>query len=200
MKIQEITSLEQLDNYLGTCKAIPIGVPTDGNGFYKLMCQTFKYPNGGIKPREYIDKNPATIMVPEDPDGNFIMVIQPAGLTSERSLIEFPAGYVKPHEDSKTTGIREMLEETGLTTSLKHITYLGNHYQDPGSIRQPVHAYLAEYCIQHHRPKPDDGEYIQLYKVSKLMFFNMLRHGYIKDANTFIAGILALFQLGILSE
>ncbi len=89
MKIQEITSLEQLDNYLGTCKAIPIGVPTDGNGFYKLMCQTFKYPNGGIKPREYIDKNPATIMVPEDPDGNFIMVIQPAGLTSERSLIEF---------------------------------------------------------------------------------------------------------------
>ena len=38
------------------------------------------------------------------------------------------------------------------------------------------------------------------YKVSKLMFFNMLRHGYIKDANTFIAGILALFQLGILSE
>lgn len=139
-------------------------------------------------------------MVPEDPDGNFIMVIQPAGLTSERSLIEFPAGYVKPHEDSKTTGIREMLEETGLTTSLKHITYLGNHYQDPGSIRQPVHAYLAEYYIQHHRPKPDDGEYIQLYKVSKLMFFNMLRHGYIKDANTFIAGILALFQLGILSE
>lgn len=56
MTIQEITSLKQLDNYLGTCKAIPIGVPADGNGFYKLMCQTFKYPNGSIQPREYIDK------------------------------------------------------------------------------------------------------------------------------------------------
>ena len=200
MKIQEITSLEQLDNYLGTCKAIPIGVPTDGNGFYKLMCQTFKYPNGGIKPREYIDKNPATIMVPEDPDGNFIMVIQPAGLTSERSLIEFPAGYAKPHEDSKTTGIREMLEETGLMTDLANITYLGYHYQDPGAIRQPVHAYLAEYCNQHYQPKPDGGEYIQLCRVSKVMFLSMLHRGCIKDANTFIAGILALFQLGILSE
>ena len=119
---------------------------------------------------------------------------------TDKGDYKFPGGGVEPGESLEQALGREMLEETGLTTSLKHITYLGNHYQDPGSIRQPVHAYLAEYCIQHHRPKPDDGEYIQLYKVSKLMFFNMLRHGYIKDANTFIAGILALFQLGILSE
>lgn len=200
MMIPEITNFEQLDNCLNACKAIPTGEITDSDGFYKLKRQTFKFPNGTIQPREYIDKDPAAVIVPEDPDGNFIMVIQPAGLTNERALIEFPAGYVKPHEDSKTTGVREMLEETGLMTDLANITYLGYHYQDPGAIRQPVHAYLAEYCNQHYQPKPDSGEYIQLYKVSKVMFLSMLHRGYIKDANTFIAGIQALFHLGILEE
>ena len=200
MEIKEIKTIRELDNYLSVCRAIPIDTPTDGRGFYKPKRQLFKYPNGSTQTREYIDKKPANILVTEYPDGNLIMIIQPTGLAEEGSLIEFPAGYSEPGEDSKTTGIREMLKKTGLTTDPENITDLGYHYQDPGSIRQPVHAYLAEYCVQHHRPKPDRGEYIQMYKVSKVMFFKMLHRGYIKDANTFIAGIQALFQLGILED
>lgn len=194
-RIQEITSLKQLDECLAACRATPASEIMDGGSFYKLKCQDFYYPNGARQRREYVDKRPATIVVPEDYDGNFIMVIQPTALVEEGSLIEFPAGYAETGEDDKTTGIRELLEETGLMTDPKHISDLGCHYQDPGLIRQHVHTYLAEYCAQRLEPKPDGGEYIKLYKVSKSMFMQMLQGGYIKDANTYIAGIQALFHL-----
>lgn len=193
--IEEITSLEQLDQLLAACKVSPVGGVTPGGGFYKLKCQKFRYPDGKIQYREYVDKRPATIVVPEDPDGKLIMVIQPAALVEEGSLIEFPAGYAEAGEDDITTGIRELLEETGLTTQISNITDLEYHYQDPGLIRQPVHAYLAEYCEQVQAPTLDSGEYIKLYKVSKSMFMRMLHAGYIKDDNTYIAAIQALFQL-----
>lgn len=196
--IQEIINLEQLDGILESCKATPTSEIMPGGSFYKLKSRDFRYPNGSIQRREFVDKRPATIVVPEDPAGKLIMVVQPTALTEEGALIEFPAGYAEPGEDDKTAGIRELLEETGLATESKHITDLGCHYQDPGLIRQPVHIYLAEYCQQIQKPKPDHGEYIQLYKVRKGLFFEMLRAGYIKDANTYIAGIQALFYLGIL--
>lgn len=199
-KIEEITSLEHLDQLLATCKVAPIGEIMPGGGFYKLKCQEFRYPDDKIQRREYVDKRPATIVVPEDPDGNFIMVIQPTALVKEGSLIEFPAGYAEAGENSMATGIRELLEETGLTTEIDNITDLGYHYQDPGLIRQSVHAYLAEYCKQVQAPSLDDGEYVKLYKVSKSLFLKMLHTGYIKDANTYIAAIQALFQLGRLEE
>lgn len=199
-KIEEVVSFEQLDECLNACRATPAGEIMDGGSFYKLKHRDFHYPNGTIQRREYVEKRAATVVVPEDPDGKFIMVIQPTALVEEGSLIEFPAGYAEVGEDDMTTGIREMLEETGLTTELKHITDLGCHYQDPGLIRQPVHAYLAEYCVQQYRPMLDKGEYIKLYKVNKVMFLQMLHRGYIKDANTYIAGIKAMFQLGCLEE
>lgn len=200
-KIPEITSIEQLDRCLAACRVIPTGEATDGGGFYKLKACSFSYPDGTVQRREYVDKRPATIVVPEDPDGNLIMVIQPTALTQEGSLIEFPAGYAAASDkDDMATGIREMLEETGLTTEPEHVTDLGCHYQDPGLIRQPVHAYLAEYCVQHYKPRPDKNEYIKLYKVRKSFFLHMLHVGYIKDANTYIAGIQALFRLGCLEE
>lgn len=198
-EIQEITSLEQLDKYLAACKATPASEIMNGGSFYQLKCRDFYYPNGTIQRREYVDKRPATIIVPEDQDGKLIMVIQPTALTAEGSLIEFPAGYAEADDqDNQATGIRELLEETGLTTAPEHITNLGYHYQDPGLIRQPVHAYLAECCVQHHKPKPDKGEYIKLYKTSRVMFLRMLHGGYLKDANTYLAGIQALFHLGCL--
>lgn len=50
--------------------------------------------------------------------------------------------------------------------------------------------------MQSSKPKPDKGEFIKLCQVNKPMFFKMLLNGYIKDANTYIAGVKALFELG----
>lgn len=198
-KIEEITNLRQLDQLLDSCRAIPTGEPISARGFYSLKGQKFLYPDGKTQYREYIEKRAATVVVPEDPDGKLIMVIQPVGLAKEGSLIEFPAGYAEAGEDGMATGVREMLEETGLATAPENITDLGCHYQDPGLVPQPVHAYLAEDCEQIRAPQLDEGEYIQLYKVRKALLFEMLRAGYIKDSNTYFAAIQALFGLGILS-
>lgn len=199
-KIEEITTFERLDECLKACKVTPASKISDGGSFYKLKHRDFRYPNGTVQRREYVDKRSATVVVPEDPAGRFIMVIQPTALVEEGALIEFPAGYAEAGEDDMATGIREMLEETGLMTEPEYITDLGRHYQDPGLVPQPVHAYLAEYCIQQRKPELDGGEYIKLYKVSKAMFLRMLHGGYIKDANAYIAGIQAMFQLGCLEE
>ncbi len=197
-EIESITSLRHLNQLLADCKATPVGEVMPGGGFYRLRCQEFRYPDGKIQRREYVDKRPATMVVPEDSEGNLIMVIQPTALVAEGSLIEFPAGYAEEGEDDLATGIRELLEETGLTTDPVNITKLGPHYQDPGLIRQPVTVYLAEYCEQIQEPKPDHGEYIKLYKVSKPLFMKMLRSGYLQNANTYIAAVQALFHLQIL--
>lgn len=194
--IKAITSLEQLDKCLAACCAVASSEIMSGRGFYQVQGRYFKYPNGTRQWREWVDKRPATVVVPEDPDGNFVMVIQPTGVPEDvKAMVQFPSGYAERGEDAKTTGIREMLEETGLSASSENITDLGAHHQDPGLIAKPVHVYLAEYCVQHYRPKLDQGEYIQLYKVSKSMFMQMLLGGYIKDANTYIASIKALFHL-----
>lgn len=70
---------------------MPVSEVMDGGGFYKLKCRDFKYPDGIVRRREYVDKSPATVVVPEDAFGNFIMVVQPTALVEEGALIEFPA-------------------------------------------------------------------------------------------------------------
>jgi len=186
-KIPEITSLSQLRELLNSCKATPASEVMPGGNFYKLRACDFRYPDGTIQRREYVDKRPASVVVPIDPNNKLIMVVQPTALVEEGALIEFPAGYAEPDEGGKATGIRELLEETGLRSD--HISYLRRHYQDPGLIRQPVKVYMAEYCEQVQNPKPDRGEYIKLCKVDHAMLMEMLQSGYLADANTIIAAM-----------
>ena len=180
-----INSKEELNKLLNYCKSTPHSLPKEGGIFYKIKSQEFRFPDNSIQTREYIDKKKASIVVPITDEGNLIFIIQPIALSTEGALIEFPAGYWEFNENGIEAGIRELSEETGYVP--EEIIYLGNHYQDPGSIRQTVDTFLALGCQKLNNQKFDKGEFIIQIEVPYNLALQLMDEGYLKDANTFIA-------------
>lgn len=181
----KINSIDELNALLEYCKAVPYSDIKDGGSFYKIKLQAFSFPNGSIQNREYLDKKRASVVVPITDEGNVVFVIQPIALSEEGSLIEFPAGYWEFNENGVEAGIRELSEETGYVP--EQIVYLGAHYQDPGSIRQKVDAYLAIGCRRLKEQKLDKGEFIKYVEVPYELAITLMDEGYLKDANSYIA-------------
>ena len=156
MKINSIDEVQQL---LDKCKAVPCTEVKDGGNFYKVKAQSFTFPDGSVQTREFLNKKRSSIVVPVTDEGDFIGIIQPIALSEEGSLLEFPAGYWELNENGLEAGIRELSEETGYAPN--NIVYLGSHYQDPGSIKQKVDCYLALGCKKVTDQNLDKGEYIK---------------------------------------
>lgn len=176
---------------LTRCKAIPFSEPTEGGYFYQVMTQQFKLPSGEIITREFLKKKSSSVVVPITTEGNIVCVIQPISLASEGSLIEIPAGYAENNEYSAQTAMRELVEETGYVPV--ELNYLGKHYQDPGSIKEPVNVFIALGCKKKQQQKLDKDEFITTLEIPKDEIKKLMSDGEIKDANTFIA--LAKAQL-----
>lgn len=174
-----------IDELLTKCKAIPFSEPTDGGHFYRIMPQQFKLPNGEVITREFLKKKPAAVVVPITTEGNIVCVIQPISLSAEGSLIEVPAGYAENNEKSAHTAMRELIEETGYVPT--EVKYLGKHYQDPGSIKEPVNVFIALECKRKHEQKLDKDEFITTLEIPKDEIKRLMDENEIKDANTFIA-------------
>ena len=181
----KINSKEELDALLEYCKVTPYSDVQDGGNFYKIKSQSFKFPDGSIQTREYLDKKKASVVVPITDEGNVVFVVQPIALSEEGSLIEFPAGYWELNENGLEAGKRELSEETGYVP--EQIIYLGNHYQDPGSIRQKVEIYLALGCKKLNEQQLDKGEVIKYVEMPYDMALEVMEEGYLKDANSYIA-------------
>lgn len=181
----------KIDELLAKCKAVPFSEPVfykkplEEDAFYKVMHQQFKFPSGDVIRREFMTKNPAAVVVPVTADGNVVCVIQPIALSAEGSLIEVPAGYAEDNENSAQTAMRELVEETGYVPV--EVKYLGKHYQDPGSIKEPVNVFVALGCDRKHEQKLDKDEFITTLEIPKDEVKSLMDEGEIKDANTFIA-------------
>lgn len=170
---------------LDKCKAVPCSVPIYGGNFYKVMSQQFKLPSGEVITREFLKKKPSAVVVPVTTDGNVVCVIQPISLSAEGSLIEVPAGYAEDNENTAETAMRELVEETGYVPT--EVKYLGKHYQDPGSIKEPVNVFIALGCEKKYDQKLDKDEFITTIEITKDEIKHLMDEGEIKDANTFIA-------------
>ena len=181
----KVNSIEEVQQLLDRCKAVPCTEVKDGGAFYKVKAQSFKFPDGSTQTREFLNKKRSSIVVPVTAEGDFIGIIQPIALSEEGSLLEFPAGYWELNENGLETGIRELSEETGYAP--KNIVYLGSHYQDPGSIRQKVDCYLALGCTKFTDQHLDKGEYIKQIVIPYDLVTELLEEGYFMDANSFIA-------------
>lgn len=179
-----INTRQELDALLERCKAKPHGEIKNGGEFYTIKSQQFLFPNGTLQTREYIDKKKATIVVPITDCGNVVLVVQTVALSKEGALLEFPAGYWELGEKSEEVGIRELAEETGYVPN--KLIFLGNHYQDPGSIRQEVEVFLALGCQKKYEQKLDKGEFMKGIEVPYSLVFEFIDDGYLKDANSYI--------------
>ena len=182
-----LSTRAKLEHLLDLYKAKPVSEPKEWGNFLTIKTQDFQLPNGKQITREYIDKNKATVIVPVTIDDSIVFVIQPIALSKEGSLVEVPAGYVetKKGEGEWEGGVRELAEETGYVPV--KIEYLGEHYQDPGCIRQTVDTFLALWCEKKVEQQLDADEYITSIEIPMSEAFDLLDSWYIKDANTYIA-------------
>lgn len=181
----KVNSIEEVQQLLSRCKAVPYTEVKDGGSFYRVKAQSFKFPDGSIQTREFLNKKESSIVVPVTDEGDFVGIIQPIALSEEGSLLEFPAGYWELNENGLEAGIRELSEETGYVP--ENIVYLGSHYQDPGSIKQKVDCYLALGCTKVTDQHLDKGEYIKQIVIPYNLITELLEEGYFMDANSFIA-------------
>lgn len=183
---------KDINTLLKNCKAVPFSEPAEGGKFYKVMSQDFQLPNGEIITREFLKKRPAAVVVPITTKGIFVCVIQPIALSKEGSLIEVPAGYAEDDENAGQTAMRELVEETGYVPS--EIKYLGKHYQDPGSIKEPVNVFVALGCEKKHAQQLDKDEFITTLEIPQYVIKSLMANNEIKDANTFIALAKVIFR------
>lgn len=99
MESKQVFNTAGLKDLLRQNRAQPIGDPK-GN-FLEICRQDFRLPSGETQTREFIKKQPASVVVPLTQNGKLVFVLQPVGLCKEGSLIEFPAGYWNFREDGR---------------------------------------------------------------------------------------------------
>lgn len=99
-------------------------------------------------------------------------------------LTEIPAGKGDPGEDSRTTAIRELEEETGYRAG--NIELLGEFYPSVGYTDEVIGIYLAT-DLKKTEQHLDEGEFLDYYFISLEEFKRRVRGGEIKDGKTVAA-------------
>ncbi len=103
-----------------------------------------------------------------------------------RTLLEVPAGGLKPNEDPEQCVIREMQEETGFKP--RKVEKLGGFYASPGFCTEFLHLFLAT-DLEPGQLYDEDTESIELVKVPLANIPQLIADGSIIDSKS-IAGLL----------
>lgn len=130
------------------------------------------------------------IILPKITDGNFIMVKQ-YRIATDQVTLEFPGGTVNTGEDFKLSAIRELKEETGLTT--KALTFLGEITPNPALMSNKCYVFFADNCEYTSKTDFDDFEDIEIIKISQNEIEQKMRDGDI--AHSIILAAYNLYKL-----
>ena len=139
--------------------------------------------DGRTVKREVVKHPGGVAILPVDDDGFCYMVRQyryPAG----KVLLEVPAGKLEYGEDHRECAVRELSEETGF--SADRLIYMGSFYTSPGFSSERLHIYIA-LGLHQGQSHPDDGEFLNVEKISLKELSDMSMQGEIEDAKTDIA-------------
>ena len=127
----------------------------------------------------------AIVIVPVFENGDVLLCIEPRVFTKTGVGVGFPAGYIEDGESAVVAGKRELLEETGVTSS--RVIDLGGHYQDSGISAAFNHVLVAFDASITDSQHLDDGEFIKTYRCPFNYAFELFESGIINDANSVIA-------------
>ncbi|MEK7403325.1 MAG: NUDIX hydrolase [Gemmatimonadota bacterium] len=155
-------------------------------------------PNGAMANLEMIRHPGASAVVPflsdpasEDPQ---LLLIRQYRHAADGFIYEVPAGKLDGDEEPIVCARRELLEETGCTSS--RVEHLFTFYTTPGFTDERIHAFIATDLTRGEQQLQRD-EVMTLETVSMSRALEMIRTGEIVDAKTalsilFVAG----FRLG----
>ena len=139
--------------------------------------------DGKIARREVVKHPGGVTVLPVDSDGMCYMVRQ-YRYPAQRVMLEAPAGKLEYGEDHRECAERELSEETGFTAD--ELIYMGGFYTSPGFSTELLHIYLA-LGLHEGESHPDDGEFLNIEKLSLKKLSEMAMAVEIQDAKTVIA-------------
>lgn len=154
---------------------------------FKVYLDTALLCDGTLASREVVINHGGVTVLPVDDEGNCYMVSQ-YRYPPQQMMLEAPAGKLELGEDHRECAVRELSEETGFTAD--ELIYLGGFYSSPGFCSEKIHIYLA---LGLHAGKAhlDEGEYLNVEKISLKKLSEMAMNNEIVDAKTVIAVLKA---------
>lgn len=140
-----------------------------------------RYIHGGRHYERVIIKHPgAVVILPRDPDGNFLLVRQ-YRWALKQWILEFPAGTLEPGEDAVICAKRELAEEAGRAAELW--IPLGELYPTPGICNEKQYLFYAT-NLRDARGELDEDELLQLELFSLADLEAAINDGRLSDAKS----------------
>lgn len=140
--------------------------------------------NGKIIKATVLETNDSANVVAFTKEGKILMIRQFRFGTGEYTL-ELPGGFIEKGEPSDLAVKRELVEETGYTSS--EWTYLGFVPANPVFMDSKVHHYLAKNAHKTAIPKLDDGEDVELVALTAEEVIEKAQQGIIAHPHTLTA-------------
>jgi 8-oxo-dGTP pyrophosphatase MutT (NUDIX family) len=156
-------------------------------------------PDGTIIPDYYITENRGWVgIVPITEDGHFIINKQyKHGIGLE--VLEFPAGGIDDgEEDPVQTAHRELMEETGYSTTQDQMELLSHMLANPSGAVTEIWWYISHNVSKTGMQKIDPMEVIENFLVTPAELLALIHNGEFAVQGQIAAAYLALERLGLL--
>jgi ADP-ribose pyrophosphatase len=137
-----------------------------------------KLPNGEQAKREIIQHPGAVAIVALDAQKNVLLVRQ-YRTAAQKSLLEIPAGTLKPNEDPALCAERELQEETGYKPN--KLQAIGGIYTAPGYTSEFIHLFIATH-LHESRLAMDDDEFIEVERLPLAEALKRIETGLLRAA------------------
>ena len=181
--------IEELENIIDSLKTIKKEKLTKEPRFIKSEVYKCSLNNDKTITREKILKNnkdgSAAIILPVTSDNNVVLTVEPRVFSKRTVGIGIPAGYIEDGEDSYTSALRELEEETGLVPD--KLTKMGGFYQDMGCSSAYNETFLATGCKWLKNQNLDESEYIKYFECTYEEALELIDMNYIEGCNAVIS-------------
>ena len=144
-------------------------------------------PDGRTATREIVRHGLAVAVIARRSDGRFVFIRQ-FRKAMERICFEVMAGNCDPGEDSETSAIRELKEETGYKPD--SIRFLAPIYPSIGYCDERIDIFYAEVGDEPGKTDFDPDEEIETVLLTENEMDDLIRKGDVQDAKTLAAWML----------
>lgn len=159
--------------------------------FIKLWNTKFLDKASNEQNWEWVEKKNIVCVLPITPEGK-IVLIKNYRVPVEDYCIEFPAGMIDKENENVFDAVqRELYEETGYEST--NIIALPTFYNQPGTLNNIVHPFIALDVKRRKEMSGDETEDITVFEVTPSEMYDLYFNS--KESAGFNIRIIALYEI-----